>query len=221
MTVRQRHTQRRTARRAAGVLLGALALAAPLCAGAEAATAAPTPPPAHNLIRNGSFARPQVPNAVPSWWGGSYAQYYMQAWQPVAPGGYDLLNAKFAQHDGDQAVDLGQGYAANGGIKQSINTDPGTAYTLTFEHSPDAWAACKRQATDFSVRVLDEESGTEIARQHFQAATADGGPHWKRAKMTFVAAGDDTTIAFHGNSTLSCQAAITDVRVPKVSNAGG
>jgi hypothetical protein len=39
--------------------------------------------------------------------------------------------------------------------------------------------------------------------------------------MTFVASGDDTTIAFHGNATARCQAAITNVRVPKEILAGG
>ncbi len=215
--------------RIAGALVGALALGVPVFAGvpvaaaaadgARPALAAVTPAKAapalqgRNLVRNGTFAFPQLPNTAKTWRHGWTVQAQMKGWEGIRPGGFDLLNAKFAEHpEGYQAVDLGQEFARNGGIQQDIPTQAGVWYTLTFNHSPDAWPNCRNQDTSFTASVTDVATGKEIDTK-FRAAPADGSAHWKQGTVNFRAGGDETTIAFHGNNSVSCQAAITDVHV--------
>ncbi|MGH3314036.1 MAG: DUF642 domain-containing protein [Streptomyces sp.] len=216
----------RLTRRLAAVSCG-LALTATLCAGTSTADSARSSASetvaaaaahgrsamAGNLIRNGTFDAPTLPNKAKSRRDGDSVQGEMKGWEGINPGGFDLLNAKLAAHPrGYQAVDLGAEYSADGGIEQDIRTEDGGSYTLSFEHSPDAWKRCKNQDTSFSVTVTDRTTGANM-EQTLRAATADGSAHWKSVEMQFSAGGTDSNVAFRGNGSSSCQAAITNVRV--------
>ncbi|WP_139219633.1 hypothetical protein [Actinopolyspora alba] len=178
-----------------------------------------------NLIKNGRFEKKSPPPA--NWWNSSIIQppYWPDPWEAIyipsggnsQSGGFDYLSAAFAKHEKNcPAVDLGQEFQPNGGIKQTIETKRGNSYRLVFDHGPNVWQNCVGKPNDFTVKIRDERSGEVIESHHFDAGfTPDPPvPSWHRdAKLQFTAESGETTVEFHGNDSFSCQAGITDVRV--------
>ncbi|MET9324147.1 DUF642 domain-containing protein [Streptomyces sp. NPDC003038] len=179
-----------------------------------------------NLIQNGTFASPALPTGNKEWRNATqYTTFRTDSWDMVSSGGYDHLNATFANHPkGYQAVDLGAEYL-QGGIRQTVSTKAGVTYKLTFDCSPNEWSSCLGTSNPFTVKITDDRGGQQIEQRTFDAGTNSGPPpngsaDWQRKEFTFKAAGDRTVVAFHGTGPVggSCQAAITDVCVIAVDD---
>ena len=167
-----------------------------------------------NLVTNGTFTGEVPANS----WKNVTADSSPapKGWEPILPGGYDWLSGGIAKHDDNiQAVDLGAEYNPNGGVKQTISTTREAKYELTFEHSPNPYGNCANYPMDFTVKIVDDESDSEIKSQHFSLGVAPtpAAPKWKKGNVPFTAESDSTAILFCGNEKTSCQAAITNVSV--------
>ncbi|MFI0990511.1 DUF642 domain-containing protein [Streptomyces exfoliatus] len=184
----------------------AMCLALPLAAQATPAAAAP----GDNLVRNGTFETdPALSNVT---WRNNGA---VAPWQGIGAG-YDLLSARFAQHpNGYQAVDLGPEFNG-GGIQQRLSPNPGSWYQLSFQHSPDAWNNCIGQNVNFTYELADED-GTTLTSGEVKPHAADGQAHWeKKTFEPFKATTNTLFLKFKGNSSHSCQAAITNVKFSQI-----
>ncbi|MBE1573469.1 DUF642 domain-containing protein [Amycolatopsis roodepoortensis] len=193
-------------RRRAVVAVMAMFLAAPLTAQPIPASAAPE----DNLVQNGTFETDPALAGVS--WRNNGA---VTPWQGIGAG-YDLLSAGFAQHpNGYQAVDLGPEFTG-GGIQQRLSSDPGAWYRLSFQNSPDAWGNCVGQNVDFTVEFADDD-GTTVVSAEIKPHAADGKAHWRKVVLRpFQAHTDTLFLKFKGNSSTSCQAAITNVKVTEL-----
>ncbi|WP_152610925.1 hypothetical protein [Amycolatopsis sp. MJM2582] len=199
-------TEHRKIRSRIVVAATAMLLAVPLTVQTASASAAPE----ENLVENGTFVTDPTLSGV-TWRNNGPAA----PWQK-AGAGYDLLSADFAQHpNGYQAVDLGPEFTG-GGIQQRLTPDPGAWYRLSFQHSPDAWGNCVGQNVDFTVEFADDD-GTTVLSADIKPHDADGKAHWRKAVLrTFKAYTDTLFLKFKGNTSTSCQAAITNVKVIEV-----
>lgn len=178
--------------------------------------------PTENLVRNGTFTEPRVAGYTKSWQPVHPAlPYRATGWEPVNVWGYDHLNAAFAHHpNGLQAVDLGRQFT-QGGMKQTIETQPGATYNLSFECSPNEWVNCNNKPNHFTVRVTDETGGREITSQNFDPGVGYGQANWQRKEMSFQAPSSRTTISFMGMAPGSCQSGITNVSVIGLTDGQG
>lgn len=199
-------TEHRKIRSRIVVAATATLLAVPLTVQTAPASAAPE----ENLVENGTFVTNPTLSGV-TWRNNGPAA----PWQK-AGAGYDLLSADFAQHpNGYQAVDLGPEFTG-GGIQQRLTPDPGAWYRLSFQHSPDAWGNCVGQNVDFTVEFADDD-GTTVLSADIKPHDADGKAHWRKSVLrTFKAYTDTLFLKFKGNTSTSCQAAITNVKVIEV-----
>ncbi|WP_158633286.1 DUF642 domain-containing protein [Amycolatopsis sp. WAC 04182] len=181
-------------------------LTLPLTAQTIPASAAPET----NLVRNGTFETDPALAGVTWRNNGPVAP-----WQRIGAG-YDLLSADFAQHpNGYQAVDLGPEFTG-GGIQQRLTADPGAWYRLSFQNSPDAWGNCVGQNVEFTVEFTDDDGATVLSDE-IKPHAADGKAHWRKVVLRpFQAHTDTLFLKFKGNTSSSCQAAITNVKVIEV-----
>jgi hypothetical protein len=153
-----------------------------------------------NLIRNGSFETPAAPDG-----GGLFYSpgQSFKGWQVIGDpkgnvgvdSGDDVYcNHNFPARKGIQWLDL-TGNTDNGaatGVQQSIETKPGSTYSLTLYvgNVIDTGGLC---GTSSTVTVLIDG----VAFENFTNKRGGGtDQNWKRFSAQFVAANATTTIAF-------------------------
>jgi hypothetical protein len=155
---------------------------------------------AGNLVRDGSFENPVVPNASFTLF--SNGQTIDAHWTVVgATGNVAVVNGNFTQYGftfpakkGVQWVDL-TGYLSNSatGIKQTISTVAGQNYALTFfignVYNPGGVFGTT-STVDLQIDGVAVASFTNIRGQGTTALS------WRKFSTDFVAAGTQTTIAF-------------------------
>jgi len=152
-----------------------------------------------NLIGNGSFEKPVLAN-------GGYATFAVGAnlgsWTVVGPTGSSvlLINDQFTEFgygfpaaQGKQSLDLtGAGANLPGGVQQSVATNPGTNYTLSFESGN---IASGPDGTTSTVLVLVNgvqlDMATNFSGQGLMYEV------WEPFTATFTATTSTTSIAFY------------------------
>jgi hypothetical protein len=155
--------------------------------------------PAHagKLVNNGSFEKPVVPD------GGFQlinAGSQFGGWTVVGTGNIAIFSGEYAEGGftfpaakGAQWLDLTGNVNSASGIEQTIDTEPGTLYTLTFYvgniHDPDGGLG-----TTSTVDVLID--GEAFASFTNKAGKGETSQKWKKFSTDFVAATSKTTITF-------------------------
>jgi hypothetical protein len=155
---------------------------------------------AGNLVRDGSYEKPVVPNGSFTLF--SNGQAIDAHWTVVgATGNVAVVSGNFTQNGftfpakkGVQWVDL-TGYSSNSatGTKQTISTVAGQNYALTFfignVYNPGGIFGT-RSTVDLQIDGVAVASFTNIGGQGTTALS------WRKFSTDFVAAGTQTTIAF-------------------------
>ncbi len=145
-----------------------------------------------NLLVNGSFESPGVPDGYVSLAGGDAVitgwvtmlngvQYYNPV---VAP---SFVNTGFAA-DGNYLIDLAPAMGLGGGIQQTFATVPGRSYRVCF-----ALGTSKERGRTGTASVTVIVAGTAHA---FNITTASSSISWERKQFSFVATSTRTTLLF-------------------------
>lgn len=152
---------------------------------------------AQNLIANGGFEDPALPVGTPKLYAVGSSE--ITGWQIIGLGDVAVLNGAFSQagltfshQEGVQSLDLTGLSNTDAGVAQTVATQAGRTYGLSFyvgnvQSTGPVWG------TTSSVSV-------KIDNLPFAVATYAGGPSdtlgWQRFDYSFTATGASTTIAF-------------------------
>lgn len=150
-----------------------------------------------NLIANGGFEAPALPPGTPKLY--AVGSNEITGWQIIGVGDVAVLNGAFSQagltfshQEGVQSLDLTGLSNTDAGVAQTIATQVGRTYDLSFyvgnvQSTGPVWG----KASSVSVKINDLP---------FAVATYAGGPSgslgWQRFDYQFTAAGALTTLAF-------------------------
>lgn len=151
-----------------------------------------------NLIINGSFETPDIPQGVSVGPVGGWATYSdpILGWTPTTGGmeivdrviaGFDGIETVWYAYDGDQFAELDAN--SNGGMYQTIDTTIGRHYTLHFVYSPRPDELPDTNIIDLYINgsLIDSLTGSGIGAYD---------PSWSHYNYQFVATGTSTEIKF-------------------------
>lgn len=152
---------------------------------------------AQNLLVNGGFEVPALPPNSPKLY--AVGDAGITGWQVIGVGDVAVLNGSFSQagltfshQEGVQSLDLTGLSNTDAGVAQTIATQIGLTYVLSF-YVGNVQSTGQIWGTTSSVRV-------KIDDQPFAVATYSGGPAdtlgWQRFDHSFTATSAFTTIAF-------------------------
>ena len=146
------------------------------------------PPPAVNLLTNGSFeGGPAIPSnsSYTTLSGGSRA---IPGWV-VTGGSIDYIGTFHPPSDGQRAIDL-DGAFSTGGISQTFSTSPGTRYLVTFDLSGNPEGAPRIKNVRVSAGGVTQDFSFDTTGQ------SRSNLRWQPASFTFVANGTSATLTF-------------------------
>ena len=141
---------------------------------------------AENLVQNGSFESPGSGNLVPNP-GGGISATYITGWA-VHTGDIDYVpSTSWTASDGSMSLDLlGFNY---GGIRQTIATEPGKTYLVTFDLAANPGGSPIKE-----LRV--SAAGADATFEFDSAGRTGSDMGWKTKSWTFVAASTSTVLSF-------------------------
>lgn len=169
--------------------------------------------PSQNLIQNGGFETPELPNDGFGWdvfdsgfpglaW---LVEWVFPSEDSPNPAKLELQGSYFTPKEGKQYAELDSNFnPAAGGpfsgekagvrILQTIPTIPGYNYTVSYAFSP-------RPGYDAASNVLVAKRGTEVQGTHSADGTALTDSSWSTYSYSFVATSDETTVSFEDAGT--------------------
>ncbi|WP_020473222.1 choice-of-anchor C family protein [Zavarzinella formosa] len=162
-----------------------------------------------NLVVNGSFEDgPEVP-AVPGFASLDKDSDAIKGWK-VTRGQIDLIEGYWKGAEGKRSLDL-NGSPGTGGVKQTITTEKGKKYKLTFKLAGNPGAPAKKEVT-----VEAGESKKAFAFDATGKTQEEMG--WELKELEFTATGDKTDIELYSTTadTENSGPAIDDVKVVEV-----
>ncbi|HEU4429943.1 MAG TPA: DUF642 domain-containing protein [Myxococcota bacterium] len=174
----------------AGVTIDAIRVTSGSAATSGASTA--------NLVTNGGFEQPVVPNgrfqtfatgqSFPGW------QVIGAARGNVAPisGGYRNAGITFGSHGGAQWLDMTGLSNSATGVQQTVRTQPGARYVLTF-FVGNVSNPRGSFGTTSAIEVLVDGKSAGVFRND---GAIPGAQHWRELTLPITAAGSTTRIAF-------------------------
>lgn len=150
-----------------------------------------------NLIQNGSFEDGPPPGKFI--WLNPYSES-IEHWR-VVNGQIDYVGSAWQAGGGKRSIDL-NGSPGRGGVSQTIETQTGAKYEITFALAGNPMGNDDGAAPIKKVRVQVLTGGELTGRVFsFDTAGADPAkPAWRQQQLTFVAAGEKTTISFISDS---------------------
>jgi hypothetical protein len=183
------------------------------------ALAASLAAPAHaNLISNGSFETPLVPNGFHT---NFVAGTNLGGWTVVGvdssiiDGDFVQSGIAFRAQDGDQWLDLA-GYQANAptsGVRQTIATTAGTQYRLTF------YVGSATDGVFFFPTTVDLSINGGTRTHYFNPAAPTDEMDWLGFSVDFIASGVSTVITFfNGAAANNFSTALDNVSVVAARN---
>jgi hypothetical protein len=155
---------------------------------------------AANLVKNGSFEKPVVPDA-------SFEKFFsgdnISGWTVAgSPGNVDLINGDYClaaksfdcpAKAGTQWLDLTGTSFSETGVQQAVATAAGQSYKLTF-HVGNIYDKGGKFGTTSTVKLLVD--GVQVLEATNKRGKGTTTIDWKKFAFTFVAASSSTTIAF-------------------------
>jgi hypothetical protein len=155
------------------------------------------PAVASNLVRNGSFENPVVPD-------GQLQRFAtgdkFKGWTVIGAsgtvdiitGGFSFQNQTFPAKKGNQWLDLTGNTNTATGVQQTIDTSPGATYQISF-FIGSAYDTAGQLGTSSTVHVLVD--GAELAVLTTKGK-AGVNQQWRKVSVQFVAQEKNTAIAF-------------------------
>lgn len=164
---------------------------------------------AKNLIVNGGFEDgPEVP-ASPGFLPTDKDADTIKGWK-VTRGQIDLIDGYWKAAEGKRSLDL-NGSPGAGGVKQTIATEKGKKYKLTFKMAGNPGAPVKKELT-----VEVGETKKAFTFDTTGKTVEDMG--WESKELEFTAAGDKTDVEIYTTTadTENSGPALDDVKVVEV-----
>lgn len=162
-----------------------------------------------NLVVNGSFEDgPEVPES-PGFLPTDKDSDVIKGWK-VTRGQIDFINNYWKAADGKRSLDL-NGSPGVGGVKQTLATEKGKKYKLTFKMAGNPGAPAKKELT-----VEVGETKKAFTFDTTGKTVEDMG--WEAKEMEFTAAGDKTDLEIYTTTadTENSGPALDDVKVVEV-----
>lgn len=186
-----------------GLLGGMASLLAVNCLAFNALAQAKPTKTECNLVKNGSFEQGADPGGYTTLTAGSTS---INAWK-VTQLSVDYIGTYFPSADGKRHLDM-TGTPGGGAVTQTIQTQPGKAYTLQFSMAGNPHCAPE-------VKKMTVRAGS--ATQQF---THGSNLQWKRHTMSFTAGGAQTPITFTSIDSADgrCGALLDNVSVAPADN---
>jgi choice-of-anchor C domain-containing protein len=149
-----------------------------------------------NLIVNGSFESGSAPAAVPGYATLPGGDTSISGWT-VMPSSIDWINNSYWQSaDGTYSLDLSG--LAPGGIEQTVSTNVGETYTLSFQYSVNPDQRHTEVARRMDIYVKDS-SNVDILNNNIllsRGTRTFADMQWLTETYTFVATSTTSTIQF-------------------------
>ena len=168
-----------------------------------------------SIVTNGDFESPVVSGAFENLtWPG------FDSWgvEPTSPDGdwasIDIVRDLWPAPSGAQSVDLNGSYGSGAALTQTLATEVGGTYTLSFSFAgnPDPSEACATSPVVKSMEVFWGGAGVGVfAFDTTGRSLAD--PGWQRISMPVSATASATTLAFHSLVYGACGPALDAVAV--------
>jgi choice-of-anchor C domain-containing protein len=172
---------------------------------AASVPSAPVPKVIVELVTNGSFEDgPELPEG---WKAIDKDSTDIMGWT-VTRGGIDLLSTHWKAADGKRSLDL-HGTPGYGGVKQTIKTEKGKKYVVTFHLAGNPGGQVKEKGV-WVAAAGDKKKFTFDAKGKSEA---DMG--WEKQSWEFTATADETELEIYTAETADefCGPALDDVSV--------